>query len=172
MRFLVISRKKMIVTLLLLAGLVAWNTAPIRWKNMLLSQVCTDFYNPVYTGELDGLYQESPLVIEFSPAYYGEYAFEIGGEGSMREFAYPPKDLAGSLRYEIYVDGTLIKSKNNCLWKKGMRHNDGNIFFTLFRFQVEEGSNKVVIKVHADAPFSYFDSRPESHIVILPDYVL
>ena len=80
----------LIATLLVcLVGGLAWREAPLGWKNMLLSQIHPEFYKPVYVGDMDELFRGSPLTIEFSPGFYGEYAFELGTKGTMKNMRRP-----------------------------------------------------------------------------------
>lgn len=173
MRFFTNTGMKLVAALLVgLVAMALWHAIPLRWKNMLLSQIRSDFYHPVYTGELDGLYRNPPLIITFSPRYYGEYAFELGMKGSMEAYAHPPKSLSGSLGYDLFLNDRLVASKRHCRWDKTMRYADGELYFTLFRFNVTEGVGKVTLQVRADAPFPHCGDRADCRIVILPDYVL
>jgi len=158
--------------IVLLLFLILWKTSPVEYKNFILSNICDDFYEPVFEGNFK-IWKTGPKdTITFKPKYFGDYEFCIVVDGTMKDIAYPEKEIPGVIRALITLDGQPIRNQKQYSWQGFIQHQQGKTAYEIFNFHVKQGTRKVSIHLEVIKPFSYFKTRKNSHVIIRNNYTL
>jgi len=150
-------------------GIGAWIALPLRMQNVFLSNLCDDFYAPVFEGSIP-IWEKVHREIEFSPKYYGEYGLFVVVDGSMSDLAYPVKSMPGKLSVTVTQDGKQAEIVHSESWTGALQHREGKTAYEIFSFHVGKNVGTVTVDILVTDPFTYFQTRQPVWIVIKSAY--
>jgi hypothetical protein len=158
-----------VLLIFIIMAIGGWIVLPLQMQNLFLSNLCDDFYAPVFEDNIP-IWEKVHRRIEFSPKYHGEYGLFVVVDGSMSDLAYPVKSMPGELSVSVTQDGEPTDIEHSESWTGGVGHKDGKTAYTLFAFHVGKNVHIVTMDIQVTEPFTYFQTRRSVRVIIKSAY--